>query len=99
MVAQIIEIFSMRANLLMILGMGLVEQFSKMVDTIMVSGNETGEMAQEERSDSTKRRNNGFELKPERIETLIDLTISLFPRFTKEIENFMAFLIGIYNGA
>jgi hypothetical protein len=41
----------------------------------------------------------GFELKPERIETLIDLTISLFPRFTKEIENFMAFLIGIYNGA
>ena len=41
----------------------------------------------------------GFELKPERIETLIALTISLFPRFTKEIENFMAFLIGIYNGA
>ncbi len=40
-----------------------------------------------------------FELKPERIETLIDLTISLFPRFTKEVENFMAFLIGIYNGA
>ena len=40
----------------------------------------------------------GFELKPERIETLIALTISLFPRFTKEIENFMAFLIGIYNG-
>ena len=60
MVAQIIEIFSMRANLLMILGMGLVEQFSKMVDTIMVSGNETGEMAQEERSDSTKRRKNGL---------------------------------------
>ena len=41
----------------------------------------------------------GFELKPEHIETLIALTISLFPRFTKEIENFMAFLIGIYNGA
>jgi len=41
----------------------------------------------------------GFELKPERIETLIALTISLFPRFTKEIENFMAFLSGIYNGA
>ena len=41
----------------------------------------------------------GFELKPERIETLIALTTSLFPRFTKEIENFMAFLIGIYNGA
>ncbi len=41
----------------------------------------------------------GFELKPERIETLIALTVSLFPRFTKEIENFMAFLIGIYNGA
>ena len=41
----------------------------------------------------------GFELKPERIETLIALTISLFPGFTKEIENFMAFLIGIYNGA
>lgn len=40
----------------------------------------------------------GFELKPERIETLIALTISLFPRFAKEIENFMAFLIGIYNG-
>ena len=40
----------------------------------------------------------GFELKPERIETLIALTVSLFPRFTKEIENFMAFLIGIYNG-
>ena len=41
----------------------------------------------------------GFELKPERIQTLITLTLSLFPRFTKEIENFMAFLIGIYNGA
>jgi len=41
----------------------------------------------------------GFELKPERIETLIALTTSLFPRFTKEIEDFMAFLIGIYNGA
>lgn len=41
----------------------------------------------------------GFELKPERIETLINLTISLSPRFTKEIENFMAFLTGIYNGA
>jgi len=41
----------------------------------------------------------GFELKPERIETLIALTISLFPRFTKEIENFMAFLSGIYNEA
>jgi hypothetical protein len=41
----------------------------------------------------------GFELKPERIETLIALTTSVFPRFTKEIEDFMAFLIGIYNGA
>ncbi len=41
----------------------------------------------------------GFELEPERIEALIALTISLSPRFTKEIENFMAFLIGIYNGA
>jgi hypothetical protein len=41
----------------------------------------------------------GFELKPERIQTLITLTLSLFPRFTKEIENFMAFLVGIYNGA
>ncbi len=41
----------------------------------------------------------GFELKPERIETLISLATSLFPRFTKEIENFMTFLIGIYNGA
>jgi len=41
----------------------------------------------------------GFELKSESIETLIALTTSLFPRFTKEIENFMAFLIGIYNEA
>lgn len=41
----------------------------------------------------------GFELKSERIEALIALTISLSPRFTKEIENFMTFLIGIYNGA
>ena len=41
----------------------------------------------------------GFELKPERIEALIALTISLSPRFTKEIENFMAFLIGIYDEA
>ena len=41
----------------------------------------------------------GFELKPERIETLISLATSLFPRFTKEIENFMTFLIGIYNEA
>ena len=40
----------------------------------------------------------GFELKPERIETLITLTTSLFPNFTKEIEDFMAFLIGIYKG-
>ena len=41
----------------------------------------------------------GFELKPERIETLIALTISLFPRFTKEIKNFMAFIMEIYNRA
>jgi hypothetical protein len=41
----------------------------------------------------------GFELKPERIEALITLTTSLSPRFTKEIENFLSFLIGIYEGA
>ena len=41
----------------------------------------------------------GFELEPGRIETLITLTLGLHPRFTKEIDNFIAFLMGIYNGA
>lgn len=41
----------------------------------------------------------GFELEPDRIEALIDLTSDLYPRFTKEIKKFIAFLMGIYNGA
>lgn len=41
----------------------------------------------------------GFELEPERIEALIALVIRLYPRFTKEIENFIAFLMGVYRGA
>jgi hypothetical protein len=41
----------------------------------------------------------GFELEPERIEALIALVIRLYPRFTKEIENFIAFLMGVYQGA
>ncbi len=41
----------------------------------------------------------GFELEPERIEALIALVIRLYPRFTKEIENFIAFLMGVYQSA
>jgi len=41
----------------------------------------------------------GFELESERIEALIALTIRLYPRLTKEINNFMAFLMGIYKEA
>ena len=41
----------------------------------------------------------GFELEAERIEDLINLTAGIHPRFTKEIEKFIAFLMAIYNGA
>ncbi len=39
----------------------------------------------------------GFELDADRIDYLIDLTADIFPRFTNEIEKFMAFLKAIYN--
>ena len=39
----------------------------------------------------------GFELDADRIDNLIDLTAGIFPRFTKEIEKFVAFLKAIYN--
>jgi len=37
----------------------------------------------------------GFELKPERVEELVAITIDLFPRFVSEIETFNAFLLDI----
>ena len=37
----------------------------------------------------------GFELKPERIEELVAITIDLFPRFTSEIETFNTFLLDL----
>lgn len=41
----------------------------------------------------------GFELEANRIEDLINLTACLSPTFTNEIENFIVFLMGVYNGA
>lgn len=41
----------------------------------------------------------GFELEPKRIKPLIVLTTSLYPRLAAEIEKFIAFLMGVYNGA
>ncbi|MCI0691533.1 hypothetical protein L0337_05940 [candidate division KSB1 bacterium] len=40
-----------------------------------------------------------FELKPERIEELVKLTIVLYPRFVKEIGVFTAFLMDVFNQA
>jgi hypothetical protein len=40
-----------------------------------------------------------FELKPERIEELVNLTIDLFPRFAEEIKQFTTFLMAVYNQA
>ena len=37
----------------------------------------------------------GFELKPERVEELVAITIALFPRFASEVETFNAFLLNI----
>lgn len=37
----------------------------------------------------------GFELKPERIEELVAITITFFPQFASEIETFNAFLLEI----
>jgi len=41
----------------------------------------------------------GFELEATRIEELIKLTSGIYPRFRKEIEKFIAFLLAIYDGA
>ncbi len=39
----------------------------------------------------------GYELQPERVEKLVGLCVTVFPRFVNEIENFVAFLLGIYH--
>jgi uncharacterized protein YutE (UPF0331/DUF86 family) len=40
-----------------------------------------------------------YELKPERVEELVKLTITLYPKFAKEIEAFTAFLMDVFNQA
>jgi uncharacterized protein YutE (UPF0331/DUF86 family) len=40
-----------------------------------------------------------FELKPERVEELVKLTIALYPKFAKEIGIFTAFLMDVFNQA
>jgi uncharacterized protein YutE (UPF0331/DUF86 family) len=40
-----------------------------------------------------------FELKPERVEELVKLTITLYPKFAREIGAFTAFLMDVFNQA
>lgn len=40
-----------------------------------------------------------YELKSERVEELVKLTIALFPKFAKEIKVFTAFLMDVFNQA
>jgi hypothetical protein len=41
----------------------------------------------------------GFELDANRIEDLLILATEIYPRFTKEIEKFVAFLMAIFTGS
>lgn len=43
------------------------------------------------------RNDYGYELQRERVEQLVGLCVAVFPRFVKEIENFIVFLFGIYH--
>lgn len=39
----------------------------------------------------------GYELQPERVEQLVGLCVAVYPSFVREIESFIAFLLGIYH--
>ncbi len=61
-----------------------------------------GRVDDEEISESAALRLHNFytgELKPERVEELVKLTLALYPRFAKEIGVFTAFLMDVFNQA